>query len=31
MNKIELRGIKKTFGKKEALVEALRGITLTIE
>ncbi len=31
MDKIELREIKKTFGKKEALVEALRGITLTIE
>lgn len=30
MDKIELREIKKTFGKKEALVEALRGITLTI-
>ncbi len=31
MDKIELREIKKMFGKKEALVEALRGITLTIE
>ena len=30
MDKIELKGIRKTFGKKEALVEALRGITLTI-
>lgn len=31
MKKIELREIRKTFGKKEALVEALRGISLTIE
>ena len=31
MEKIQIREVCKTFGKKEARVEALRGITLSIQ
>ena len=28
---IELKNVRKSFGKKEAQVEALRGVTLTVK